>query len=91
VDLLKSAVIYGANASGKSNLLKAFRALQYLIVESTNLKLEDVIPPYEPFKLDPNLKNAPVSIEMDFIAQDGIRYNYIVSYTSKEIQSEELS
>ena len=41
LSLLKSAVIYGANASGKSNLLRAFKALQYIVKESSGFKLED--------------------------------------------------
>ena len=32
--LLRSAVIYGANASGKSNLIKALQYMRYVIVES---------------------------------------------------------
>jgi hypothetical protein len=35
IDVLRSAVVYGANASGKSNLVKAFAFCQRLIVEGT--------------------------------------------------------
>ena len=48
--VLKSAVIYGANASGKSNVLKALNFFQESIINSTNLKLGEAIP-YEPFRL----------------------------------------
>ena len=42
--LLKSVGVYGANASGKSNLLKAFYALQWIAVRSKKLDDGDSIP-----------------------------------------------
>jgi len=50
--LVTSAVVYGANASGKSNFLKALHALNYMVENSTDFKLDKPIPTYEPFKLD---------------------------------------
>ena len=38
ISLLKSAVIYGANASGKSNLLKAMSRMRQIILNSSNLQ-----------------------------------------------------
>ena len=37
VDLLPSAAIYGPNASGKSNLFKALRSMQFIILKSADL------------------------------------------------------
>ncbi len=87
--LLKTAVIYGPNASGKSNILRALKALEYLILRSSTFKPEDDITPYEPFKLDSEFQTKPVSFQIEFI-QQGILYLYAVSFTKNEIESEVL-
>ncbi|MEI6409023.1 MAG: ATP-binding protein [Bacteroidota bacterium] len=88
--LLRSAVIYGANAAGKSNLLKALNALDYMVNHSNDFKLDDSISLYDPYKLDIKNKTAPVVFEIDFIATDGKRYYYTVVYNRKKIIEEEL-
>lgn len=87
---LKTSIIYGGNASGKSNLILAMRALSYLVKSSSLLKNEDMIPAYEPFLLDHTAAVAPVEFEINFIAKNGIRYNYVVSFSKKEILHESL-
>ena len=88
-NLLKSTIVYGANASGKSSFLKAFAALEYLVLESIDFKLDQEIPPYEPFKLDEESKEAPVEFEIDFIANK-IRYIYKIVFSKKEFLHESL-
>ncbi len=88
--ILKSAVIYGPNASGKTNILRALRALQYLIIGSGDFKPGHSIPFYEPFKLDRKNINKPCSFDFEFIAKDGIRYLFILSILEKEVVKEEL-
>ncbi len=90
IPLLKSAVIYGANASGKSNVLKALKKFQEFIEKSTDYKFEQKLP-YEPFRLLKNSTNEPSSFEMDFIALDGIRYIYGFKMNEEEILEEYLS
>ncbi len=90
ISLLKTAVVYGANASGKSNLIKATNALREFVVKSTDLKLHESIPYYEPHKLDRRFENRPTRFEMEFVAQDKIRYKYSVLFNEKEIEREEL-
>lgn len=51
VDLLKSAAIYGANGSGKSNFVKAIHFLHDVVVKGSIIQ-NDV--KYSPFKLDAN-------------------------------------
>lgn len=68
VGALKSAGLYGANASGKSNLLLAFRALQEIIVGSGALKEGDEIPWYEPYLLSEQSKSSPTRFEIEFFA-----------------------
>src|SRR5690606_28344465 len=65
--LLHSAVIYGPNASGKSGLLRAFNALEYLVVRSSGFKPDKDIPPYEPHLLEVSHAQRPVVIEASFI------------------------
>ncbi|MFC2154900.1 ATP/GTP-binding protein, partial [Acidobacteriota bacterium] len=57
--LLKSAVIFGANASGKSNLLKALLFMRNFINESTKIETLEKKSGFEPFKLDPKTLNEP--------------------------------
>lgn len=89
--VLNTAIIYGRNASGKSNLLRAFAALQYMVSESTDFKNDEKIPPYEPYRLDRSYKNKPVEFAINFIGKDDIRYEYSIAYDDRKIISEELN
>ena len=88
-NLLKSLILYGRNASGKSNILKAFRAIQFLVQESRELKHEERIPLYEPFLFDKTFKDNPVEIGVVFIAES-IKYEYQIKYNINEIVFESL-
>lgn len=87
---LRSAGVYGANASGKSNLLLAFKALRYIICGSGDLKEGDSIPCYEPYRLSESCKNAPVVFEIEFLPPNNNRFLYSVSFDAKKILSETL-
>lgn len=89
VGALKTAGIYGANASGKSNVLLAFAALQWLVVDSGDLKEGEKIPCYEPYALSETTKSAPTSFEIEF-ACNGLRYIYAVAYNKQKILTESL-
>lgn len=90
ISLLKTAVVYGANASGKSNFIKAFYAFTWLIQNSSNFKLDkQQINCYEPFELDINTQNSPVIFKISFII-DLIKYDYEVSFDKKNIVFEKL-
>lgn len=90
-ELLHSLVIYGRNAAGKSNLIKAFTAISYLIGNSDTFKLDKKIRPYEPFVFDNNCKNAPVKFEIEFIGLESkIVFKFILEYNAKEITREAL-
>lgn len=88
--LLKMLMIYGANASGKSNMLKCFALLNDLITEKRDIS--DKIAG-EPFLLDPELKKQPSTLKANFLvkkADEYIRYIYEINFTSDEIISERL-
>ena len=88
--LLKSSLIYGGNASGKSNFLWAFQAITYLVGKSIDFKLDEEIGPYEPFKLDQESNNFPVEFTIDFITRRNNRYIYTIRFNSKEFLHESL-
>ena len=90
IKLLKSAIIFGPNASGKSCFLRAFKALEYLILNSSNFKPDQNIAPYEPHKLELQHSKAPVQFEIEFI-RNNIRFEYLVSFLNDRIEKEELS
>ncbi len=85
--LLKSAVIYGANASGKSNFLFAMRRMRFLVINS----LTDLqgIGGVRPFALDAATENAPSHFEICFLLNNQ-RYRYGFEADSKSITKEWL-
>lgn len=73
--LLKSAVIYGANSAGKSNLIKAFEFVKNFVLNSAKeLQVNDKIG-IENFKLNTLTAKRPSNFEIEFI-QDGKVYLY---------------
>ncbi len=88
--LLKTSVIYGANASGKTNIIRALHAFRYLILFSSDLKPGDNIKCYDPFLFDDTLANGPTSFSLRFIGTDNIKYEYSISFNNEEILFEEL-
>lgn len=91
ISLLKTALIYGANASGKSNVIRALETLASFVVYSTDLKIGEEIPYYVPYKADKNCLNSPTKFEIEFVAHDKIRYKYTIVFNRQEIEREELS
>lgn len=88
---LKTVGIYGANASGKSNLLKALTALLYIIRESSKLTLDQEIIGYFPYRLSKEYKNKPSTISLELIGENDLIYNYELQFTEQQIEREALS
>lgn len=87
-ELLRSAAIYGANAAGKSNLLKALDIMQEIVVESAKGQHGEPLP-MVPFLLDSDTDQAPSEFEVIFIAE-GIRYQYGFAANQQRITEEWL-
>ena len=85
---LKSSVIYGANASGKSNVLNAFWFMVNYVLTSHNQQVHKSID-RTPFKFDRETPARPSSFEVIFTA-NGIRYAYGFSVTDKAVTDEYL-
>ncbi|WP_122435107.1 AAA family ATPase [Pseudomonas viridiflava] len=88
--LLRTAAIYGANASGKSNVLLALSALKWIIRESGSLKEGASLDTYEPFLMSPSTREAPITFEIEFVIPGDYRYVYEISYTRNKIVYESL-
>ncbi|PWB52503.1 MAG: hypothetical protein C3F06_08085 [Candidatus Methanoperedenaceae archaeon] len=86
--LLRSAVISGPNASGKSNVVLAFNSLKGLVMKSHKFQKGTELS-YSPFKLDKDYLSKPTKFEIVFI-QNNIKYVYGVSFTNEKIINEYL-
>lgn len=86
-DLLKVAVVYGPNASGKSNLLKALDVVRQ--IASRGPSTADIPLPVSPFRFDATLVDQPSVFEVHFI-HAGIRYQFELSATEKRVVKERL-
>lgn len=89
-NVLKSCVIYGANGSGKTNLLLALNYMRNMLLESKNQNKGQPFDEYQPFLLDAKYSNKPTSFEILFI-KDDIEYKYSFSFDRTKIITEELS
>lgn len=72
--LLRTAVVYGPNASGKSNFIRSAHFMRHLVLNS-NRKAADAPLFEEPFLLDSQARNQPGQFEMIFVANQ-VRYQY---------------
>lgn len=87
--LLTSAAIYGANASGKSNLLLAMHAMKTFVVNSASRMQTGDRFPIEPFRLNTESEKKPTIFEIIFI-QEGIRYEYGIALNKERVYEEWL-
>jgi len=87
--LLRSAAIFGANASGKSNVVKAMDFFkQYIINSFKNIQAGEAIA-VEPFKLSIESMKEPSSFEMIIII-DGCQYRYGMEVDKNAVREEWL-
>jgi AAA15 family ATPase/GTPase len=87
--VLPAAIIYGPNASGKSNLLDALMFMRRAVLTSHRQWAPDAGISRQPFLLNKACLSKPSRFEMDFDI-DGVRYNYGFACTSLEFVEEWL-
>lgn len=87
--LLPLAVLYGANSSGKSNVLSAFSVMKHVVVNSVKLNPDEEIVPFFPFMLDTKSFGLPTSFEVGFLIGTTY-YRYGFEYNEKIIATEWL-
>lgn len=88
--LLRSAVVYGPNAAGKSNLLRAVETLRQLVQNSATGFQEGQPIPVKPFLFSKAASEQPSEFEIIFIADDGIRYHYCCVASAERVFKEWL-
>ena len=87
--LLRAAVIYGANAGGKSNLLSALLFMRKFIIASAKESQPGEKIPVDIFKFDKVSRQKPSEFEVTFIKED-VRYQYGFIIDEKRIYEEWL-
>lgn len=88
-NLLRSAVLYGPNAGGKSNLIAALSIMRNIVETSATSIREGAPLNVMPFRFDQNSNKQPTEFEIIFI-EEGVRYQYGFALTSKRIVHEWL-
>jgi uncharacterized protein len=87
INILKSSLIYGANASGKSNFIKAIEFAKKLITKG----LKDTYTENKHFRLDENKLSAPTQFEFEFKHNDKMyAYGVVLSLSERKIKEEWL-
>lgn len=90
MSLLKSVAIYGANASGKSNLIKALRFVLSFVMDSAVQRQPGKRIEVSPFKLDPLCLERPSEFELVFVSH-GERYVYGFTVDTHRVHEEWLT
>ena len=86
VDFLRMSAIYGANGSGKSNLIKSISLLETLVEDGKiEADFEDI-----KFKLNDNNKQIPISLGIEFYSNSKIFY-YTITFNNGIILNEYLA
>lgn len=86
IPLVTTAAIYGANAAGKTNLVRALATMGVVVTQSAR-GLDEL--PLTPFLFDPATRDKPTNLEVTIVA-DGVRYQYGFSATKERVVGEWL-
>ena len=87
--VLKTTALYGANASGKTNLIKAFSVAIMMIRLSNNRQPGEKLLQMEPFAFDENTKKEPCEFEFIFYTNNN-KYVYGFKADKNKIHEEYL-
>ena len=87
--ILKSAVVYGANASGKSKLLEALDFMKYFVLNSSRESQKGDQIKVTPFRLNEETENEPSEFEVIF-TNNNVLYRYGFEVNRDVIVSEWL-
>lgn len=87
--LLKSAVVYGANASGKSKLFDALLFMKRFVVTSSRESQKGDYIEVDPFRLDEESEKMPTEFEVVFTHNE-VLYRYGFEANKEQIVSEWL-
>lgn len=88
--VLKLAVLYGANASGKSNLIRGVQDILSFVCD-TRVIAGEAIEAYTPFLFDTTTNQKPVTFSVDFIGKNDVRFKYEISFGINNVTAESLT
>ena len=88
-NIYPSAVFYGANASGKSNILKAFSMMRRLVLNQDKIIQSTDILPTNRFRLSTTSENDTTAFDVCFVFE-GKKYKYGFEYDETCVYSEYL-
>lgn len=89
--LVKTAAIFGANASGKSNIVRGLQCMErFVSTSATQMNLGDPIPGIVPFRLDEQTCESPSLFEITLLL-NGTHYAYGFAATAQRVQAEWIS
>ncbi len=86
-NLLTSSLIFGANASGKSNFIDSLALLKKIVLRSTDELSKNYLEDIVPFLFN-KIDNSPSTFEISIFSQEV--YTYSISFLNRKIVSEEL-
>ena len=86
---LTSAAIYGPNASGKSNIIRALFDFKTFVQNSTDKKPNEFIELFDPFKMSAECFKKPSFFSIDLLIEN-ILYVYSVEVFKNEVLKESL-
>lgn len=87
--VVRSAVVYGPNASGKSTLLHALHYMRAVVAESATIVQPGQPYNVQPFRLDTAYTSQPTEFEITFLL-GGVRHQYGFRLTPERIVDEWL-
>ena len=86
---MRSAAVYGSNAAGKTNLLRAIQFMQEMVVTSAARPSGARATPYSPYKFSPKTRNSPSDFQITF-PENNVRYEYGFSLSAERVGREWL-
>ena len=87
IDVLPAAGVFGANASGKTNFLRALEDMRGFVLNSFRRGEPTGGTPQRPFRLDPASAETPSRFEIDLVL-DGVRHEYGFAFDSERVVEE---
>lgn len=87
--IVPAAVIYGANASGKTNFLDAFVTMRAMVLRSHSHGEPGGGVPRRAFALDAEISKTPSRFDIDFVIE-GVRHHYGFEASDTAFESEWL-
>jgi len=88
IRLLNTALIFGSNGSGKSNMLKGLFELLFMLDNPAHAGKN--IKYYDPFKFNSKSEKEPIEFQIKFLDSNNIPYQYTVAFSRTEVVKEEL-